>query len=153
VWGNLLHSSRKRIHCPRVTFLNLIRFGSFCLSSECRVFFTECYRQLENPSHESCIVLYSLGSTSVWLGSFPNALSSINLANSWPFNPVYEPFMGDGFNISKVTPPPIKVVRSLQLRALSPLPSTPSKAWGGWSRVPHQTSNMNFFCTTGLNWH
>lgn len=33
-WGNMLHSSSKLIQCSRVTFLNLIRFASFCLGSE-----------------------------------------------------------------------------------------------------------------------
>lgn len=95
-------------------------------------------------SYESHIVLYSLSSVCLSQVLLSNVLSSINLANNWPLNPVYEPLIGDGFNTSKVTPPSIRGGQIPSTEGSFPLPKY-SRQGVGWHKVLHQISNMNFF--------
>lgn len=58
------------------------------------------------------------------------------------FKPINEPFMGDGFNISKVTPPPIKVYQIPPTEGSFPLPKYPKQGLG--RVVRSSTSNIQY---------
>lgn len=137
VWGHLLHSNRKLIHCPKVTLLNVIRFGSFCLGSKCSFFPLHIIKAIFSsvgnfwkPFIWSHIVLYSLSSMFVWLRSYFLMYSHLSTWQTTGHNPVYEPFMGDGFNISKVTPPSIRGGQIPPTEGSFPLPKYTRQALG-----------------------